>query len=223
MITHTKPLKSRANGVTELNPQKLIAFVDNSGILQVNNVNSGNLLMSLTNQTNKLLVSRICFVNVGRVYIAAGCIDGTIVFFFRPIVDSTKENQTPQSMEQSLVKRGVHEADITCISFNTEYVAFGGHDNKISVWKILGAQRVQTIQLPGVAYSTQPDNVDLRAVTDFKFITIKKKDGSKWISVPHILVLQNTGHVHLCQPRQSTPIAENIIDSGCLDGLFDVS
>jgi len=38
---------------------KLIAACDNTGILQVNNMNSGNLISSLTSHQNKLLISKI--------------------------------------------------------------------------------------------------------------------------------------------------------------------
>ena len=73
----------------------LIAISDNAGIVQINNMNSGNILMSLSDKKNKQLVSVIHYVEVSKifqVYLVAGCIDGTVIFFLVPTIDNSKDN-----------------------------------------------------------------------------------------------------------------------------------
>lgn len=59
--------------------------------MQVNNLNSGNLLMSLTNSKNKIEISTIFYVDKGKIYIAAACNDGSVIFFLKPNHQTNKD------------------------------------------------------------------------------------------------------------------------------------
>jgi hypothetical protein len=64
--------------------KKVIAFADQAGVLQVNNFHSGNLLMSLTNTKNKKEITHIHYINKGKIYLVAGCLDRSIMFILKP-------------------------------------------------------------------------------------------------------------------------------------------
>lgn len=97
--------------------KKVIAFADQAGILQVNNFHSGNLLMSLTNSKNKKEITHIHYINKGKIYLVAGCLDRSIMFILKP--NSTVKNDQHSSEQiQTIFKKGVHNGDITGIRSN---------------------------------------------------------------------------------------------------------
>ena len=71
--------------------------------------------MSLTNLKTKVLISKIHFVNTQRIFIVAGCSDGTVIFFFYPNVDNTKETQPAQNMESHQTYKNAHKGDLKTI------------------------------------------------------------------------------------------------------------
>ena len=83
------------------------------------------------------MITKIQFMNAGRLYIAAGCQDGTLIFFFKPILDIFKETQPEATPDQSEIKRGHHTDEITCIANTEEFIAFGSSDNTVTVWKAM--------------------------------------------------------------------------------------
>lgn len=126
----------------EKEQDRMIALCDNAGILQVNNLNSGNLLFSLTNKRNKVMINCLHFINQGKLLIAGGGNDGSIVFFYRPPVDASKETQLEPGNDSYVVKRDIHRGEINHIDHSIEFIVFGGADNKLSIWKIMGQQLV---------------------------------------------------------------------------------
>ena len=122
----------------EKEQDRMIALCDNSGILQVNNLHSGNLLFSLSNKKNKLMLSILHFINQGKLFLAGGSIDGSVVFFYRPPVDNSKETQLEPSNDSFSIKKDIHRGEINHIDHNIDFIVFGGADNKLSIWKIMG-------------------------------------------------------------------------------------
>lgn len=92
----------------------------------------------MTNKKNKIFLQTVHFVKHTKLYIAGGGIDGTIIFFFKPPVDNSKETQLEPSSDSFLIKKDIHRGKINHIDHNQEFVIFGGNDNKISIWKIMG-------------------------------------------------------------------------------------
>ena len=103
----------------------MVACCDEQGIMQVNNLHSGNLLMSLTNVKNKMEISTIYFVDKGKIYIAAGCADGSVIFFLKPNHQTNKDYHT-DDLVKSVIKKNVHKGAINIIRANSEFLAMGG-------------------------------------------------------------------------------------------------
>lgn len=72
-------------------PDKYVALCDNAGIVQVNNLYSGNLLFSLSHRKNKMQICTVHLLDSGKLFLVAGCMDGTIIFFYQPPIDNSKE------------------------------------------------------------------------------------------------------------------------------------
>ena len=47
--------------------------------------------MSLTNSKNKIEISTIFYVDKGKIYIAAACNDGSVIFFLKPNHQTNKD------------------------------------------------------------------------------------------------------------------------------------
>lgn len=83
----------------------------------MNNLNSGNLLMSLTNHKNKLEINQIFYVNRAKIYIVAACADGSIIFFLKPNHQTNKDYQS-DDLVKSVIKRGIHQGALNSIKAN---------------------------------------------------------------------------------------------------------
>lgn len=114
--------------------------------------------MSLTNSKNKLEINTIYYLNRGKIYIAAACADGSVIFFLKPNHQTNKDYQT-DDLVKSIVKKNVHRGAINIIRANSEFLAMGGQDNTISFWKIVGCSLNSKIELPGQD-SNQIENLE---------------------------------------------------------------
>ena len=63
--------------------KQVIALCDQTGILQMNNFTTGNLITSLSNKRNKAEISAMHIVDKAQMSIAAACLDGTIMFILK--------------------------------------------------------------------------------------------------------------------------------------------
>ena len=102
-----------------------------------------------TNAGTRAEINCLHFLNKGKIYIAAGCSDGTIIFFLKPAIQLNKDTQG--DMFPTVTRKGIHQKDIIKIVSNSESVIFGGFDNKVSVFKIVGMRYNSTINMPALA------------------------------------------------------------------------
>lgn len=196
------------------NPEDyVVALCDNAGIVQINNLFSGNLLFSMTNKKNKLVFSALDLVDQEKVFVVGGGMDGTVIFFFRPSIDYSKETQTGPSDDSCVIRKDVHEGEIVKIAHTHEHVVIGGSDNHLSVWKTMGQKLLYKIKLPGTDVS----------ISDFNFISFKHFNGLKYYNVEYIMVLQSNGNFQLCKTDSETILVHNIIQSGLSNGKFAIS
>ena len=183
--------------------QKSIALADEQGVVQINNMHSGTVLQNLTNEFNKKEISKILYVNKGKLVLIASCIDGNIIFYYNNNVSEIKKE---------------HTGDINCLCQNQEFFAAGGHDNTVTFWKLGGSSLQSKIKLPGKETS---DPLGRVSIMDIKFIGQLASDYKSQIS--YLLVLQNNGHFHICHPNSSKLVQESLIQSHCFNGKFSIS
>jgi hypothetical protein len=75
---------------------ELVAVCDDTGILQFNNFQTGNILLSIANRRNKADFTKIHFLKSSgassKLCMVATCADGRVMFFTRPNVRLDKES-----------------------------------------------------------------------------------------------------------------------------------
>lgn len=117
----------------------IVAVCDEQGVLQINNFNSGHLLLSLTTIRNKGPLSKIYLIpQMGntKLYMVTAYTDGKIMFYKQPNIHLDKDNQ-PENVADTILNSNVHKGEIYAICSNEEFIAIGGLDNKVSFWKII--------------------------------------------------------------------------------------
>ena len=119
-------------------------------------------------------------------------------FFSKPINSkdaNLKQNVVSTSsgenyITQISIKKDIHEGDLYAIAISEKYIAIGGLDNKISFWSSLSGKFISVIELPKFV-----DN-KLREVFVAELQFLKSKSN-------FLLVLQNTGDLHIAHPASS--------------------
>lgn len=157
--------------------KKVLSFADNIGIMQLNNVNSGNLITSLTTKENKRAITKIHYINRGAVWLLAGCLDGTLFFVSKPVnmIAEGKEFKPNGSADQqrTIFKNGVHSGEITCIASNHIYAAVGGSDGYVSVWRLVGMLLTTKIEIPNAKILVGPQ-IACWHVSDLHFVYVSQ-------------------------------------------------
>lgn len=184
----------------------MIAICDEQGSITINNLFSGRKVYKLSSKQTMCEISQVKFINPSSpsLYLCATASSGNVIFYTKPLPANEVNHKSVNSgadeyLNQTLIKKNVHQGDLYAIAVSDQFVAVGGMDNKVSYWSaITGAFKSYT-KLP------RPRKTECNIfIVDLLFLN---RHGN------FILVLQNNGDMHIVHPASSRIIKSRIISS----------